>query len=130
MARPINGFGLIDALVALAILAVALAAAFRGLGAGLLLTEESRLRQMATWVAENRLAEIRAQQQWPEVGRHQGEALQGKHRFLWVEEVKPTPNRNFRRVEIAVSLVTEAGAGTAPHALSRLSGYATQEAAL
>lgn len=127
-----RGFSLIDALVALAILAIALTAAFRSLGASLLLTHESQQRQMAMWVAENQLADIRARRLWLDLGRHEGVEQQGKWTFRWVEEVKNTPHAGFRRVEVAVYGEDEATAsnGAAPHALARLVGYAGQPFAL
>ncbi len=124
LTRHGQGFTLIDSLVALAILAIALTAAFRGLGASLLMTHDSHQRQLAQWVAENRLAEIRARGLWPGPGRHEGEVRQGKWTFRWVEEVHGTPNANFRRVDVAV-FAGDGIAGEASHALARLSGYAT-----
>lgn len=127
-----GGFSLIDALVALSILAIALTAAFRGLGASLLLTQESRQRQMAMWVAENQLAEIHARGVCPDLGRHEGVEQQGKFAFRWVEEVKPSPHANFRLIDVAVYGDDDAAARSSgtPHALARLVGYVAQPSSL
>lgn len=123
---------MIDALVALSILAIALTAAFRGLGASLLLTQESRQRQMAMWVAENQLAEIRARGSWPDLGRREGVEQQGKFTFRWVEDVKPSPQASFRLVDVAVYGDEDLAVRDArsPHALARLVGYVAQPSSL
>ena len=55
-----TGFTLLETLVALAILAVALTAAFRAMGVSAQSAGELRERLIGDWVAENRLAELRA----------------------------------------------------------------------
>ncbi len=59
------GFTLLETLVALAILAIALSAAFRAMGVAAQSSGELRERLVGDWIAENRLAELRATQAWP-----------------------------------------------------------------
>jgi general secretion pathway protein I len=113
-----SGFTLLEALIALAVIAIGLSAAMRAIGMATRSTAELRQRQLAHWVADNRLAEIRALGQFPGVGSEEGEAEQGGEKFRWQAEVKPTPNPLFRRVDIRVS-----GAGTTTP-LAQLSGFA------
>lgn len=99
---PLAGFTLIEVLVALAILAIGLVAAIRaGVGssdtAGAL-----RSRQLAGWVAENRLASLRATRQVPPPGEERGETELGGERFAWQMTVGAMPQEMFRRVEIRV----------------------------
>ena len=115
-----RGFTLLECLVALAIIAVALSAALRSMGSSAQTTLALREHTLAQWVAQNHLAQLRAEQAWPALGRSEGEALQAGQRFVWVQEVEPTPNPLFRRVEIRV--LSEDGA----QPLTTLSGFAVR----
>jgi general secretion pathway protein I len=97
-----RGFTLIEVLVALAILAVALAAAVRSASVAADGTLELKERLLATWVAQNRIAEYAARPVWPEIGTRAGNAEQGGVAFAWRESVTATPNPLFRRVEVQV----------------------------
>ena len=118
--RRACGFTLLETLVALAILAIALSAAFRAVGATTVSAASLRERTLAHWVAQNRLAELRASGRFPRMGRHEGEATQGRSRFSWREEVVATPNPLYRRVDVSVF---EVGGDSA---LARLTGYAVR----
>lgn len=113
-----GGFTLIEILVALAILAIALAAAARA--SGMSISSSDRLRQhlLASWVAQNRLAEHTARRNWPDVGVRSGETEQGNELLRWEERVNATPNTRFRRIEITVYPASEPD-----HAAARLAGY-------
>lgn len=89
--------------MALAIFAVALAASVRASSISTDGALEVRERMLATWVAQNHLAELAALGAFPEVGARGGEAEQGGIRFKWEETISGTPNQNFRRVEVRVS---------------------------
>jgi general secretion pathway protein I len=100
--RGARGFTLLEVLVALVIVGTALGASLRAVGS---LTQNSnglRASMMATWSAENRLALIRLGHEWPAFGRRQFECAQGDLHLICQEEVFPTPNPLFRRVEVSV----------------------------
>ncbi len=118
MTRPARGFTLLETLVALAILAIALTAAFRALGVTAQSSGELRERLIGDWVAENRLAELRATRAWPNPGINEGTAEQAGRTYRWREDVKNTANPLFRRVDLSVF-----GPDSGDHAISRLSGY-------
>lgn len=97
-----RGFTLLEVLVALVIVGTALGASLRAVGS---LTQNSgdlRASMMATWSAENRLAQIRLAHQWPELGQRKFDCPQGDLKLLCEENVLTTPNPYFRRVEVSV----------------------------
>lgn len=116
--RRAGGFTLLETLVALAILAIALTAAFRAMGVTAQSSAELRERLIGDWIAENRLAELRATQTWPNAGTNEGTAEQAGRSYRWREDVKNTANPLFRRVDVSV-FAPESD----QHAIARLSGY-------
>lgn len=118
--RAAAGFTLVEVLVALTIVAVALMASLRAVGAMSAGAYDLRQRTLAQWSAENRLAQIRVQAEWPALGRRSFDCSQAEVSMNCVEEVFATPNAAFRRVEVSV-FPTEG----AQVRLSRLVGFAT-----
>jgi general secretion pathway protein I len=116
-----RGFTLIEVLVALVVFAVGVLATLRAMGVAVGGADEQRVRLMAGWVAENRLAEMRATDRFPPTGNNEGEVTMGGRQFFWREEVKATPNPLFRRVDVSVFVERDGS-----HALSRLSGFAVK----
>jgi general secretion pathway protein I len=118
--RASQGFTLVEVLVALTIVAIALMASLRATGSLSTSAYELRQRTLAQWSAENRLAQIRVQNEWPNVGQRSFDCSQGEVRMVCDEQVFATPNPQFRRVE--VSVFTAEGERLR---LSRLVGFAT-----
>jgi general secretion pathway protein I len=116
--RPIRAFTLIEVLVALAILAVALAAGMRAVAQSADGAASLRLRTLALWVAQNRLAQAQLADPWPARGVADGDETQAGTRLHWRETVTDTPNPAFRRIEIVVAEPALSG-----YALARLVGY-------
>lgn len=97
-----KGFTLLEVLVALVIVGTALGASLRAVGS---LTQNSgdlRASMMATWSAENRLAQVRLAHEWPPIGRRSFDCPQAELRLVCREDVLATPNPFFRRVEVSV----------------------------
>jgi general secretion pathway protein I len=103
-ARYQRAFTLIEVLIALAILAIALAAVTRAARIATDTAQETKLRTLATWVAQNRLAEITAASatQFPGVSETAGSTTMANVEFAWRQKISATPNRAFRKVEVAV----------------------------
>ncbi len=100
--RSQSGFTLLEVLVALVIVGTALGASLRAVGS---LTQNSsslRASMMATWSAENRLAQIRLAHEWPAFGERTFACPQGDLHLMCEEHVIATPNPSFRRVEVFV----------------------------
>jgi len=113
-----RAFTLIEVLVALAILAVALTAGMRAVAQSADGASSLRLRTLALWVAQNRLAQAQLADPWPARGNASGDETQAGTHLVWRETVSDTPNPAFRRVEIIV-----AEPGAPDYALARLVGY-------
>ena len=118
-----SAFTLLELMVALAILAIALSAVMRAVGAATGNMDELRARTLAGWVADNRIAEHRALRHWLPAGRKEGRTEQGGMSFRWVEEVQATPNGQFRRLEVKVWSVPEAGNAREARVLATLTGF-------
>lgn len=117
-----RGFTLLETLVALAILAIALAAVLRAAGAQIGHAEELRLRLLADWVAQNRLALHAARGDWIAAGTQNGEETQAGIRLLWREEIIATPNPAFRRIEVGIFAPDDE-----KHALRKLTGFLVEQ---
>lgn len=93
---------MLEVLVALVIVGTALGSSLRAIGS---LTQNSsglRASMMATWSAENRLAQIRLAREFPPMGKRSFACPQGELQLTCEEEVLATPNPFFRRVEVSV----------------------------
>lgn len=102
-ATAARGFTLVEVIVALAITAVALAAGTRATSA---LTDNAGRQGtllLAHLCAENRLIGLRLARQLPPVGNDASPCVQGGRTFELAQQVQPTPNPAFRRVEERVS---------------------------
>lgn len=106
----------------MAILAIALSAVLRVAGTETRNTEELRLRLLADWVAQNRLALHAARGDWIAAGIQEGNETQAGISLLWREKISATPNPAFRRVEVSVYLAHDP-----QHALRQLTGFLVQQ---
>ncbi|MCA2998614.1 MAG: type II secretion system minor pseudopilin GspI [Burkholderiales bacterium] len=118
-----NGFTLIEVLIALAILSIALAAAMRATAMATTSAEEVKLRTYATWIAQNRAAELTARRVFPGVGVENGQTEMAGINFRWSATTNETPNTAFRKVEIAVTRTTAAAATADERKLAVLTVY-------
>ena len=115
-----RGFTLIEVLVALVILAVALAAAARAANIATVSAEESKLRTLATWAAQNRVALLTATRSFPGSGVTSGNSTLGGIAFEWRQTATDTPNPAFRKIEISVLRPND------PQVLTTLTAYLVQ----
>ncbi|HYC37629.1 MAG TPA: type II secretion system minor pseudopilin GspI [Usitatibacter sp.] len=113
-----GGFTLIEILVAVAILAVAMVATSRAASLATDGALETRQRLLATWAAQNRVAEIRARRLFPAPTTTRLATEQGGMSLVIEEVVTETPNASLRKVELSV-----ADARRPDRVIARLVGY-------
>ncbi|KVP21397.1 type II secretion system minor pseudopilin GspI [Burkholderia ubonensis] len=99
---PQSGFTLIEVLIALAIVAVALGAVMRAIGALASDTDTARMRLLALWSADNALGAIRIAASWPPVGASTFACPQGPYRFVCRQSVTALPSQLVRQVTVSV----------------------------
>lgn len=108
-ARPMSqrasalGFTLIEMLVALFIVAIALAAAAQASKVLVDNAERQSDALLAQLCAENELINIRLLNQIPPQGERVFKCVQAGQQLEGIASAFPTPNPNFRRLEIRVS---------------------------
>lgn len=98
-----RGFTLLEVMIALAVLSVC--------SAGLITAVSQTVRQggrleektLATWVANNRIAEMRATRAYPRIGRESATASMGGRNWTLDIQTFRTPTRDLRRVEVGVA---------------------------
>lgn len=101
-ARRAAGFTLLEVLVALVVVGVALFACLSRVGNLAQNNAALRATILANWAAENRMVQIRLAREFPPVGKRSFDCPQAELRLVCDEEVQPTPNPNFRRIDISV----------------------------
>lgn len=119
--RKHRGFTLLEVLVALAILAIAMAAVSRTASSSIRNADALRIRVIADWVAQNRLANHQAINDWPSPGIQTGSEDQAGQTYPWQEEVISTPNPTMRRIVVSVYSPADAKLK-----LRELTGYLVQ----
>lgn len=99
---PARGFTLVEVLVALSIVAIALLAGGKAVGALLLNAERQSEVLLAHLCAENSLTAVRLSRQLPGIGDSAQSCEQAGQNFDVTLVVRPTPNPSFRRVDAQV----------------------------
>jgi general secretion pathway protein I len=100
--RPINGFTLIEVVVALAVFSLAALALIR-LSAFSVRTGGDVIAHELVWqVARNRAVEIISDPVPPVLGKSEGSETNGGQSFAWQQEAKATDDARFVRVDITV----------------------------
>jgi general secretion pathway protein I len=123
--RRVRGFTLLEVLVALAVIAFALASLVKVTGGGAANAAYLRDKTFAHWVAENRLAQMSTRKNfWPATGADDGEMEIAGREWFWTTQVKKTPDRDMRRIDVEVRL--EDDEDLAPIAV--LSGFVARPA--
>lgn len=98
-----KGMTLLEVIVALAVFSIAAVSVTKSLSeqmANMPILEE---RTLAQWVASNRMVEARLPQDFPDIGKKEGELEMAGREWHWRQEVIKTTDDNFRMIRISVS---------------------------
>ena len=100
-----RGFTLIEVMVALTIVAFSLTAVAASMNQMIESANAMRDRTYASWVAQNKIAEMRLAGVVPEVSTTSGELDYANTNWEWEAVVSETGIENFMRVDVSVSHV-------------------------
>jgi general secretion pathway protein I len=104
MMRPVQGFTLIEVLVALAIVSTTLIAGMQATASITRNAERQTARVLTQLCAENAVTSMRLSRQLPDVGDNTTQCDQAGRSLEIRLVVQPTPNPNFRRVDARMAL--------------------------
>ncbi|MDJ0759177.1 MAG: type II secretion system minor pseudopilin GspI [Woeseiaceae bacterium] len=101
--RRARGFTLIEVMVALSVVALALASAAISMSQMIGAANTLRDRTYASWIAQNKIAEIRLAGVLPDVDATSGEVDFANSTWAWRAVVSETGVDNLLRVDVTVS---------------------------
>lgn len=104
MMRRARGFTLLEVLVALAILALSAAAVLRQTQLGVKQQYELEMKSTALWIADDVVAALMAQPQWPPIGRNQQKQKYREQDWVITTDVEATPDPLLRKIDISINL--------------------------
>lgn len=99
-----RGFTLLEVLVALAVLALSAATVLRQAQQGVRQQQTLELKSYAMWLADDQLAVIGSDTQWPPLGRAERKTDFNGLEWRVVTEVQTTPDPDLRRISVRVGL--------------------------
>jgi len=102
-----GGFTLIEMLVALAIVAIALSTISSSFVTMVSNSDSLKERMLARWIAENRIVEIHIKTPWPASGDQEGSLEYAGYDWKWNAYIKPSPDPDFRRLQVDVRRANE-----------------------
>lgn len=102
-----TGFTLLEVLVALAVVAMALTALVKSSGSVAANTAYLQQKNIAHWIAMDRILELESHQEWPGKGNKRKDVKMYGAEWTWIQEVTETPYKDMRRVDVSVILADE-----------------------
>lgn len=102
--RGARGFTLIEAMIALAIVALGMIAVHMQLGRYAQNAARTEEKTLASWIATNKITELSVQKTWPELGKDEEDIDFAGRAWHYTIEVLKTPADNLRRVDVSVYL--------------------------
>ena len=98
-----SGLTLIEVMVSLVVISLSLTAAAVSLGQVISSTNSMRDRTYASWIGQNRLAELRLSGELPDTGLTNGEVQYAGVDWRWETSVSETGVDNLLRVDVSVT---------------------------
>lgn len=98
----LGGFTLIEVMVALAIIAFSLTTLSAGMGQMIDTSNAMRERTLASWIAQNKIAEMRLSNVVPETRETSGEVDYANAEWTWRAAVSETGVENLFRADVSV----------------------------
>ena len=102
-----KGFTLLEVLIALTIVALSLTAVAASMSQMIDAATTMRDRTYASWIAQNKITELRLSNVVPEVGSSTGEIEFGNADWEWRVVVSESGIEDFMRIDVSVSLLGE-----------------------
>ncbi len=122
--KQARGFTLIEVLVALLVFGMIATAAAQVGSQYISSFERIRDKTLASWIADNRINEIRLQEGLPSVRETTTDTEYGQFQWQVTTSITATEESTMRRVEISVARYREEGAD--PVSVHTLSGFVGQ----
>ena len=101
--RRVQGFTLLEVLVALVIVGLGLIAVFGQLNQSLMATTLLRDKTLAQWIAVDRITELRVGREFPNVGERSDDVEMAGVEWEYTLKFTDVGIDNFRRVDVTVS---------------------------
>jgi general secretion pathway protein I len=98
-----SGFTLIEAVVALVIVALGMTALYMQLNQYAITATYMEEKALASWIATNRLTELSIEPAWPDVGTEEGDVEFAGRDWHYTVEVSETQVANLRRIDVSVA---------------------------
>jgi general secretion pathway protein I len=102
--KTCKGFTLIEVMVAMAIAALGLAAVAASVSQMVDSGTSMQQRTYASWIAQNKIAELRLANVLPEVSETSGDTMFANREWLWRATISETGIENLFRVDVEVGL--------------------------
>lgn len=100
--QRLQGFTLLEVLIALAVLALAMGAVIKATSDYTSNQAYLRDRTLAMWVARNVLVEYQVKGEWLSVGERKGTREMGSQEWRWLARISQTEEAELRRLDVEV----------------------------